>query len=349
MNILHDVSLKRYNTFGIEAIAKGGFVELNNAADYEAFATYVADNKEVLPRLFVIGGGSNVVFAGDYEGIVVHPCDSAEEGITLLSIDGDCRMVEARAGVVWDDFVSSCIRQGWYGLENLAGIPGTVGAAPVQNIGAYGKEAKDVVARVHVYDMEENSQYWLENGDCHFGYRHSVFKEQKHARFLVDRVVFKLSSRFEKDLSYKGLADAWNAVDEHEREFVDDATLMSMVVRKVRKNKLPDPADIGSAGSFFKNPVLEDKELQRIREQWPDVVSFATGDGRHKVSAGWLIEQCGWKGRSVGNVGVYERQALVLVNRGGCSGREVVELAKTIIEDVKSRFGITLEPEAIIL
>ena len=348
MNILHDISLKQYNTFGIDSVAKH-MVALRCSTDYDDFADYISQNMQMLDTLFVLGGGSNVVFSGDYNGIIVHPADPIDGGIKLLSRDEDICMVEARAGVVWDDFVSFCIRNGWHGLENLAGIPGTVGASPVQNIGAYGKEAKDVIDRVHVYDLQQNSQRWLENKECHFGYRHSVFKEFGITRYLVDRVVFRLSSHFVPDLSYKGLEEAWNSIDEHEREFVDDATLMAMTVRKVRKSKLPDTAVIGSAGSFFKNPVVDGEIYRRIKERYPNVVAFPAGDDKYKISAGWMIEQCGWKGRNMGEVGVYEKQALVLVNRGNCKGHDVDALSEAIINDVNTSFGIKLYPEVIII
>ncbi len=349
MNLLHGISLKPYNTFGIDAVAKQGFVELRCASDYDSFAEYISQNKQMLDHLFILGGGSNVVFSGDYDGLVVHPADPIDGGIRLLSSDGDICMVEARAGVVWDDFVSFCIRNGWYGLENLAGIPSTVGASPVQNIGAYGREAKDVIDRVHVYDLWHDSQCWFENSECHFGYRHSIFKEIGRTRYLVDRVVFRLASHFVPDLSYKGLEEAWNSIDEHEREFVDDATLMSMTVRNVRNSKLPDPKYIGSAGSFFKNPVVDGDVYRHLKELYPNVVAFPAGDNKYKISAGWMIEQCGWKGRDMGEAGVYEKQALVLVNRGRCTGSDVVALAESVINDVYSRYGIKLNPEAIIV
>ena len=349
------VSLRQYNTFGIDVVA-GCFIELYDESDYEEF---VDRQKRVPQEIFILGGGSNVVFIKDItlqsNGCIVHPVNDA---IRVIERNEDSSLVEAEAGTVWDCFVDYCIDNELYGVENLAGIPGTVGASPVQNIGAYGMEAKDIIERVHVFDLNDGSKRWIENSDCHFSYRHSVFKEYDHTRYIIDKVVFRLRNTFVPDLRYKALADNWNYRLQTTFDVSDDlkiqqkelARMMSETVRRVRDSKLPNPRETGSAGSFFKNPVVHSATMERIKQEYPDVVSFpTTEEDMYKLSAGWLIEKCGWKGRDDGTVGVYKKQALVLVNRGGCTGSDVVRLAKKIIRDVDNRFGIVLEPEAIIL
>lgn len=336
LHIEKDFSLLKYNTFGIDATA-ARFVELASREDY-ARLTESGILKD--SPFFILGGGSNVVFADRYEGLVVHP---ANKGIRLLERrEGQC-LVEAEAGEVWVDFVDHCIGQGWYGLENLAAIPGCVGAAPVQNVGAYGKEAKDVVARVHCFDIENGDERWIEADECQFGYRWSRFKGEWKNRFLIDRVVFRLDERFAPDLTYKALVAALESrglANPTARQLAD-------TVAAVRDSKLPNPSTVGSAGSFFKNPVVTEPFFESIKKEYPDIVAFPAADGGVKLAAGWMIERCGWKGRTIGNVGVYEKQALVLVNRGGCSGDEVRQMADAIVADVESRFGVRLQCEAI--
>lgn len=336
LTIKTNYSLLNYNTFGIDAIA-AGFVQLKSLDDYIALVK--SDILREKP-FFILGGGSNVVFSDHYEGIVVHP---ANKGIRLIEKQNDRCFVEANAGEVWADFVNHCIDNGWYGLENLAAIPGTVGAAPVQNVGAYGKEAKDVISRVHLVEIETGEERWVSVEDCEFGYRWSRFKGEWSNRYLIDRVVFALRDEFVPDLSYKALA---SALTERGIER-PTARQLADTVGEVRDSKLPNPKKTGSAGSFFKNPVVNDAVYQTIKSKYPDIVSFPVGDDRFKLAAGWMIEHCGWKGRNLGNAGVYEKQALVLVNRGGCTGRDVRNLADAIIADVQARFGLKLECEAI--
>jgi UDP-N-acetylmuramate dehydrogenase len=328
--------LQKYNTFGIPAVA-AGFVRLCSDDDYVALM-----ESELLRNspFFILGGGSNVVLPDRYDGIIVHPDN---KGVHLVGTENGVAYVEAGAGEVWAEFVDRCIDNGWHGLENLASIPGCVGAAPVQNVGAYGREAKDVVAQVHCYDIQKGVQQWIDAADCGFGYRWSRFKGEWKDRFLIDRVVFALTCDFVPDLSYKALA---TAVAERG---IDSPTARQLadVVSEVRNSKLPNPKTVGSAGSFFKNPVVDGTTYETIRSEYPDIVSFPAGDGRYKLAAGWMIEHRGWKGRAMGRAGVYEKQALVLVNLGGCSGADVRILADAIIADVYSHFGVKLECEAI--
>lgn len=337
LEVLRDCSLKAYNTFGIDVKADT-LVLLRGQADYERL---VASGVLRERPFIVLGGGSNVVFKGDYNGVVVHPVN---QGVRMVEHGGGFYFVEAEAGVVWDVFVQYAVENQWFGIENLAGIPGTVGAAPVQNVGAYGMEAKDVIERVHLFDIETGKEQWLSASDCEFGYRWSVFKGRLKGRCLVERVVFRLRDTFVPKLEYKALAEALqaNGVDRPTATQVCDA------VRAVRASKLPDPKEIGSAGSFFKNPVVDASRCQGLKSQWPDLVAFPV-EGGYKLSAGWLIEHAGWKGRDLGAAGVYERQALVLVNRGGCTGEDVIRLAQAVVADVERQFGVRLEPEAIII
>ena len=335
MQILHRTSLKPYNTFGIDAKADQ-LVILETESDYPAF---VQSRQTADDPLYVLGGGSNVVLVGDYHGTLVHP---ANKGIRLLEQHDDALLVEAAAGEVWDDFVWYCIQQGWHGLENLAHIPGTVGASAVQNVGAYGREAKDVIAYVYAYDLQTSQQQRFDAQDCQFGYRHSFFK-QHPGRYLISNVVFRLQRKYVPLLNYKALTAALEA----EGILHPTARQMAETVTAVRDSKLPDPKQIGSAGSFFKNPVVTASQYEEILERYPKLVAYPLDDGRYKLAAGWLIEQAGWKGRGIGRVAVYDKQALVLVNRGECTGQEVVTLANAIIADVDDKFGVILQPEAI--
>ena len=329
-------SLRGFNTFGIDSQTMC-FINLCSQNDYWMFAKN--NSYKDVPQ-FILGCGSNVILPDLYEGYIIHPANSE---ITLLEKKDGHYYVVAGAGTRWLDFVNHCIKNQWYGLENLASIPGSVGAAPVQNIGAYGKEAKDVIHRVHCYDFTDGSDRWIEAADCGFGYRWSNFKGKWKNRYIIDRVVFKLDEQFIPDLSYKALV---NALAERN---IDHPTARQLadIITAVRDSKLPNPDEIGNAGSFFKNPIVDNELYESLRTDYPDIVAFPTDDGRHKLAAGWLIERCGWKGRTMGRVGVYEKQALVLVNRGGCTSKDVRRLADTIIADVKNRFGVELECEAI--
>lgn len=295
-------------------------------------------SQSVETPFFILGGGSNVVFPDRYEGIVFHPVN---KGICLVDYHDGHYYIEAAAGEVWAYFVDYCIDNGWYGVENLAGIPGFVGAAPVQNVGAYGMEAKDVIDAVHCFEIGTGEECWIQHDECQFAYRWSRFKGEWVGRYLIDRVRFRLSESFSPNLSYKALASAVEGI-----ENLSSRQLADTVVT-IRDSKLPNPKEIGSAGSFFKNPVVDADTYHRLKGQYPDIVVYPVGDDRYKVAAGWLIEQCGWKGKTLSTVGVYQKQALVLVNLGGATGADVRALANRITDDVKSKFGILIEPEAI--
>lgn len=326
MKVFENISLKAYNTFGIDAKARRMVV------------LEPGDDPVSLPlegAWMVLGGGSNMVFTHDYDGTVVR-LDTVQE--VTVQPDGNCATVTAWGGMVMDDLVAWSLEQGLYGLENLTAIPGTVGASVVQNVGAYGLEAKDVVESVEVYDLHEGRFYTFSNADCRFAYRDSIFKHSA-GRFLVLRVRYRLRREFTANLSYKALEGLPHA----------SATELRQAIANLRWGKLPRPEEHGSAGSFFKNPVVGEEVYESLRQRFADMPeAHRTAEG-YKLSAGWLIDRAGWKGRTMGKAGVWPRNALVLYNAGGCTGAEVVALAREIQQDVKQKFGVALDPEAIII
>ena len=326
------------NTFGLPATADR-YIEIH---DVDELRDILNSQFSILnSQLLIVGAGSNMVFTRHFPGTVLH---MANRGIRLVKEHGDDLLVEAAAGEVWDDFVRHCIAQGWHGAENLVAIPGTVGAAPVQNVGAYGVEAKDIIHEVHTVELATGHERTFTNAECHFGYRDSIFKHEAAGQFIVTSVVFHLSRTFAPNLGYRAIAEALTAAGLPSPTPVQ----LADTIATLRWSKLPRPEETGSAGSFFKNPVVPAEQYEALRTQHPDIVAFPVADG-YKLAAGWLIEHAGWKGRSLGRAGVYEKQALVLVNRGGCSGDEVVALSDAIIADVRAKYGVTLTPEAIII
>lgn len=286
--------------------------------------------------ILMIGGGSNLLFMGDFRGTVLH---STISSIEVIGGDSDHVHVRVGAGVVWDDFVAWCSINGYWGVENLSAIPGEVGASAVQNIGAYGVEAKDVIDTVQTICLADGSERDFTNAQCRYAYRQSIFKNELKGQYAVTYVIFTLSKVAQPKLGYGAIAQ--------EVERLGGPTLENIrkAVIAIRESKLPDPKLLGNAGSFFMNPVISEQEFNIIRSNYPDVPSYPAPDGMVKVPAGWLIEKTGWKGRSLGPAAVYEKQALVLVNKGGATGVDVKRLADTIIEDVKQKFGITLTTE----
>lgn len=321
------------NTFGLPATADR-YIEFHDVG--ELCSLIASDGLDPSSGLLIVGAGSNMVFTRHFPGTVLH---MANRGIRLLRSDASGVFVEAAAGEVWDDFVRHCIAQGWHGAENLVAIPGTVGAAPVQNVGAYGVEAKDIIHEVRAVELATGRERRFSNTECRFGYRDSLFKHELSGRYIVVSVVFRLSPVFSPNLSYKALA-----------AFPHDLTAQELAdaITDLRWSKLPRPEETGSAGSFFKNPVVSSDHYESLKARYPDIVAFPVDNG-YKLAAGWLIERAGWKGRTLGRAGVYEKQALVLVNRGGCSGADVVALSEAIIADVRKLFDVTLSPEAIII
>lgn len=327
------VSLQPYNTFGIAETA-AAFVTIRSEADLQAA---LADER--LPRPFrVLGGGSNILLRGPVPGTVLH---NAIPGRVVVADDGEEVLLQCGGGENWHQLVLHSLEQGLYGLENLALIPGTVGAAPIQNIGAYGVEVKDLIYRVRFVNFADGRVQELEAVDCAFGYRDSIFKKALKDRGMITRVTFLLHRIPRLHLSYGALRETLAAagIAHPTPQQVAEA------VMHIRKSKLPDPAVTGNAGSFFKNPTLPEAQYEALLQRHPDLPGYPAGEGRVKVPAGWLIEQCGWKGRHLGPAGVHPRQALVLVNRGGARGADIWNLSEAIIADVRQQYHITLERE----
>ncbi|MEO1752088.1 UDP-N-acetylmuramate dehydrogenase [Thiofaba sp. EF100] len=336
MHLEQHASLLAYNTFRVEARARY-FLTLEQLADIPAF---LGDARlQGLPRL-ILGGGSNILFRADFPGMVVRV---ALRGLELLGEDDSHRFVRAAAGENWHDFVRWTVEQGWPGLENLSLIPGTVGAAPVQNIGAYGVELAEVCAAVEAVDLTTGEFHRFDRAACRFTYRDSLFKQQT-GRWLITAVTFRLPKTFTPRLDYPGVREALGEVE-------PTPLAVSDAICSVRRAKLPGlaPGEPGSAGSFFKNPLVPAGQAEVLRASYPGLPAWPQPDGRAKLSAAWLIEQCGWKGCREGDAGVYAKHALVLVNHGRATGAELWRLAEAIRASVRQRFGVDLEPEPILL
>jgi len=336
VNIQKDISLKPYNTFGISANATG-FVEVRSEDELIELL-----RKDITKEPFLIlGGGSNVLFTRDFQGLVVK---ISIPGISSTITD-DGIEVTAGAGVVWNDLVMYCVEYGFAGMENLSLIPGTVGASPVQNIGAYGVELKDIFKSCTALEIRTGIKRIFSLDDCRFTYRDSIFKTELKGRYIITSVVFKLTDQPKLNTQYGAIQD------ELKSRNIDDPTIrnISDVVSSIRVGKLPDPSTIGNAGSFFKNPVINANSFSKVYSNFPNVVHYSMSDGMEKLAAGWLIEQCGFKGVIVGNTGTWKHQALVLVNHGRATGAEVYSFSEHIIETVNARFGVLLEREVNIM
>lgn len=330
----HQISLRTRNSFGVDQQA-ARLVEFETPEDLRTlFAAGIPE------KWTVLAGGNNILFTRDYDGVLLTP---VARGITLLSDDGDEVRVRADAGVEWDDLVEWAVERGLWGIENLSLIPGKAGAAPVQNIGAYGCEAKDVIERVHMFCTDNRSAMVIDAGHCCFGYRESIFKHELRGRVIITAVDIRLSRTPRPRLGYGDV--------EREVESRGGATLRNIreAICAIRRAKLPDPAVLGNAGSFFKNPVVGAAAAERLLAEYPDMPHYPAPEGRVKLAAGWLIDRAGMKGRRKGAVGVHERQALVLVNHGGATGGEVIAFAHEVQERVREKFGIEIDTEVNIL
>ncbi len=337
-DLRYDYPLRELNTFGISANAKT-YLQVRSVADLQAVREDSA--LMALPRL-VLGGGSNLLLTRDFDGLVLHMTGT---GIEIDGEDEQYRYVTAQAGENWHAFVQWTLANGCPGLENLSLIPGTVGASPIQNIGAYGSELADFVESVTAFDFSTGEIFTLESAACRFAYRDSVFKHELRDRAVICSVRFRLPKHWQPNLRYAELAAeiATQGITQPTPQQVSDSVIT------IRRRKLPDPAQIGNAGSFFKNPVVSAAKREELLAQHPALVSYPQADGSYKLAAGWLIDQCGWKGRSLGAAGVHDRQALVLVNRGGTTGIEILVLAEQIRSDVFTRFGVEISPEPVIV
>jgi len=328
-----NISLLPYNTFRLSANARH-FVEINQPSDLVNVLSSARIKEE---RLLVLGGGSNVLFTKDFDGLVIKMSIGGIES----RVEGDKVFVTAGAGVVWNDFVRYCVQHGYAGVENLTLIPGTVGASPVQNIGAYGVELKDVFFSCTAYHIQTGVSKVFSAEDCKFCYRESVFKNELKGQYIISQVTFQLSLNAALNTSYGAIQAELDRMDITRPTIAD----VSAVVAKIRVSKLPDPSTIGNAGSFFKNPVIELEQFEALQSRFPDVVHYAMPGGREKIAAGWLIEQCGFKGLVSGHTGTWKNQALVLVNHGGATGQEVYSFSEKIINTVEAKYGVKLERE----
>jgi UDP-N-acetylmuramate dehydrogenase len=332
--IYENVSLKKYNTFG-----------LNYSTDYlinittEDQASSIFNGTDPCNRpIKILGGGSNILFTGDFKGTILYP---EFEGIKIeenMSSVGQA-IVSAGAGVDWDTFVEWTVNNGLGGLENLSLIPGKVGATPIQNIGAYGVEVKDLITKVRMISTDNGTLRIFNNSDCEFGYRNSIFKNDLKGKYLVTRVYFKLTTGTKLNLNYGSLKDEVDKLGEANLKNVRQAVI------NIRRSKLPDPEIIGNAGSFFKNPVIKSTVAAQLKELFPAIPVYPDADGYVKLASGWLIDKCGWKGIRRGEAGVHDKQALVLVNYGNATGKDIFDLSEEIRKSVAEKFGIDLERE----
>lgn len=323
-------SLLRHNTFGIDAKCKR-FIEYSSVEEAQQVAGMITDADR---PLLILGGGSNLLLTGDYNGTVLH------SGIRFLEQTDECH-VRCGSGFIWDDVVDYCVANNLYGAENLSIIPGEVGASAVQNIGAYGAEAKDLIECVEAVEIETGQICRFTNTECAYSYRQSKFKHAWKNRFLITAVTYKLSKTYNPKLDYGNIRVALAA------KGIDNPTAMQLreTIIDIRNAKLPDPKVLGNAGSFFMNPVISTHKYNQLAQQYVGMPHYTIDSEYEKIPAGWLIEQCGWKGKALGKAAVHNKQALVLVNCGGATGSEVVQLYKTIQHDVKQKFDIEIKPE----
>jgi len=332
MNTNQHISLLPYNTFGINAKADY-FIEYDSIADLQAVLQMDIVKQN---RILHIGSGSNLLFLKDFEGVVLH---SAIKDITGTREDVDSAYLEVGSGVVWDDLVAYCVLNGLGGIENLSLIPGEVGASAVQNIGAYGVEVQDIILEVNAVEIETATVRTFSNEECHYGYRSSIFKNELKGKYIITSVLFRLDKKPKFKLNYQHLEEEVLKCGE-----VNLQTIRQTIIA-VRESKLPDPKVLGNAGSFFMNPIIAKTLFVSLQEKYPNIPHYVVSETEEKVPAGWLIDQCGWKGKQIGRAGVHDKQALVLVNLGGATGAEIVHLAEQIQSSVKETFGIELRPE----
>lgn len=337
MKDFYDFNLKEHNTFGIDVKCRR-FIEFESVDELLQVVNSLTDADK---PLLVLGGGSNMLFTADYEGTVLH---SAIKGHVAVQTDEGI-MLRCGSGEVWDDIVSLCVSNRMYGAENLSLIPGDVGASAVQNIGAYGAEAKDIILKVEAVDLQTGKMCEFTNEECEYAYRKSKFKGEWRNRFVITYVTYKLSEVFCPCLDYGNI----RAELEKRNIKVPTAEQLRNVIIDIRNEKLPDPKVEGNAGSFFMNPVVPKAKYEELVARFGNVPHYSVDDNNEKIPAGWMIDQCGWKGKSLGKAGVHSRQALVLVNRGGAEGKDIVALCDAIKRDVRDKFGIDIVPEVNII
>ncbi len=337
MKIERHKSLKKYNTFGIDVIAEE-FIEITSESELVETLSNTTEKE-----LFILSGGSNMLLTQNLHSLVLH---IAIKGITILEDTDTYVHVSVNAGENWHDFVQYCIQNDYGGLENLSLIPGYVGSAPIQNIGAYGVELKDTMLSCDAIDIKTGKKHTFSNADCKFGYRNSIFKNEEKGNFIITKVTFKLSKgNHTLNTSYGAIENALT------NKGITNPTIkdISEAVIEIRKSKLPDPSEIGNSGSFFKNPVISKDHFEQLQKTYPDIPSYTLDEQQIKVPAGWLIEQCGFKGKRWGDAGVHKKQALVLVNYDNATGAEILDISKRIQKRIREKFNIKLETEVNII
>tara|TARA_B110000459_G_C16515767_1_gene450145 strand:+ start:69 stop:1082 length:1014 start_codon:yes stop_codon:yes gene_type:complete len=332
--IQSNVSLKSFNTFGFDVSSKL-FAQANNE---DQVRNVIQSNEFLSNDNLILGGGSNVLFTQDFNGIVLR---NNINGIELIEEDENSVLVKVGGGVVWHEFVLYCIDKGWSGVENLSLIPGSVGASPMQNIGAYGIEIKELFHELEAINLNTGEIEYFNNSDCQFGYRESVFKNKYKGAYLISRVTYRLSKKQDFNISYGAIEKQLEIMGAQDLT----AKKISDAVVAIRQSKLPDPKKIGNSGSFFKNPIVSNEQYNQLKVNFPEAVGYAVGKQETKLAAGWLIDQAGWKGKRIDNYGVHKNQALVLVNYGGATGKQVYDLSTEILLSVKEKFGVDLERE----
>lgn len=323
-------SLLPYNTFGID-VSASRFLEYASVAELKE---YIAQGAVTTPFLH-IGGGSNLLFTKDYDGLILH---SRIGGIEVTAEDSQTVSLRVGAGVVWDDFVACCVEHGWYGAENLSLIPGEVGASAVQNIGAYGVEVKDLITAVETVNIQGYERVYSVE-ECEYAYRNSIFKRPENKSVFVTYVRFRLSKEERYTLDYGTIRQ------ELAKYPAPTLPIVRKVIIEIRESKLPDPKVTGNAGSFFMNPIVAKDKLEALQQDYPRIPYYELPDGRVKIPAGWMIDQCGWKGKSLGPAAVHDKHALVLVNRGGAKGSDIIALSDAVRASVRDKFGIDIRPE----
>lgn len=336
MPLFENMPLRDKHTFHMDA-------QTRYWADFESvgeLCDLLQDDRFGNVPVFPVGGGSNLLFTRDYPGLLIHSVICSIE--SKVQPDGSV-LVRAGSGVVWDDLVRFTVEHGWSGLENLSGIPGEVGASPVQNIGAYGSEAKDSIVSVEALNVETRTLRTFSKSECQFGYRDSIFKKELKYKFIVCYVTYQLSTDFVPNLKYGDLNERMERAGGPNLQNVRNAVL------EIRGSKLPDPSEMGNAGSFFMNPEISTQQFESVQSAHPEIPNWPLSNGLVKVSAAWCIDQAGWKGKSLGNAAVHDKQALVLVNPGKATASDVIRLSDRIIQDVQAKFGITLKPEVIFI
>ncbi|MBU2493015.1 MAG: UDP-N-acetylmuramate dehydrogenase [Bacteroidetes bacterium] len=334
MNIVKDFSLTNYNTFHIDVKADY-FCEIHSLEDLQELLSH---NIFLNNNRLILGGGSNILFTSDFSGLVIK---NSIKSIEEIHEDEHFVFVKAGAGVIWDELVNYCVNKNYGGIENLTYIPGTVGAAPIQNIGAYGAELKDVFYSLEGVVLKENKLKEFYKKDCYFGYRSSIFKNEYKNKIFISSVTLKLNKIPKINIEYSALKES---AKNYKTEELTVAKI-SEIVKEIRKSKLPDPSEFGNAGSFFKNPEVDKETKERLENEFEDIISFNTDKDIYKIPAGWLIEKCGLKGFRLGNTGTYKKQALVIINFNNASGKEIYEFSNFIKDKVYNKFQIELETE----